>query len=50
MVRTDDEVDALFVALDRPDLLIDPRFASSEARLENGDALKVELKKAIAQR
>ena len=50
MVRTDDEVDALFVALDRPDLLIDPRFVSSELRLENGDALKIELEKAIAQR
>ena len=50
MVRTDDEVDALFVALDRPDLLIDPRFVTSEARLENGEALKAELIKAIAQR
>mgnify|MGYP001160948680 FL=1 len=50
MVRTDDEVDALFVAIDRPDLLIDPRFATSEARLENGEALKAELIKAIAER
>ena len=50
MVRTDDEVDALFVAIDRPDLLIDSRFATSEARLENGEALKAELIKAIAER
>mgnify|MGYP001163747274 FL=1 len=50
MVRTDDEVDALFVALDRPDLLVNPCFASAEARLENGEALTIELSNALAQR
>ena len=50
MVRTDDEVDALFVAVDRPDLLVDERFATSEARLEHGEALKSELAAAIAHR
>ena len=50
MVRTDDEVDALFVAVDRPDLLVDARFATSDARLEHGEALKIELAAAIARR
>ena len=50
MVRTDDEVDALFVGVDRPDLLVDERFATSEARLEHGEALKTELAAAIAHR
>ena len=50
MVRTDDEVDALFVGVDRPDLLVDERFATSEARLQHGEALKTELAAAIAHR
>jgi formyl-CoA transferase len=50
MVRTDDEVDALFVGVDRPDLLVDERFATSEARLEHGEALKTELAAGIAHR
>ena len=50
MVRTDDEVDALFVALDRPDLLVNQCFASAEARMENGEALTIELSNALAQR
>ena len=50
MVRTDDEVDALLVALDRPDALVDERFATSEARLEHGEALKALIGEAVAQR
>ena len=50
MVRTDDEVDAMFIALDRPDALVDERFATSEARLENGEALKALIVEAVAKR
>jgi formyl-CoA transferase len=35
--------DALCLAIDRPDLVADPRFATGEARQENGDALFEEI-------
>lgn len=50
MVRTDDEVDALLVAIERPDALVDERFATSEARLQHGEALKAVIAEAVAQR
>ena len=43
MVRTDEEVDLMFAAMERPDLLLDERFATSDARLEYGDRLAEEL-------
>lgn len=43
MVRTDEEVDLMFAAMERPDLLLDERFATSDARLEYGDQLALEL-------
>lgn len=49
MVRTDDEVDALLIALERPDALVDERFATSEARLEHGVELKALIAESIAQ-
>jgi formyl-CoA transferase len=47
MVRTDEEVDLMFAAMERPDLLLDPRFATSDARLENGARLASEIVEII---
>ena len=43
MVRTDEEVDLMFAAMERPDLLLDERFATSDARLEYGAQLAEEI-------
>lgn len=43
MVRTDEEVDLMFAAMERPDLLLDERFATSDARLEYGAQLAGEI-------
>jgi formyl-CoA transferase len=39
MTVTTRMVDALFTAIDRPELATDPRFATQEARQQNGDEL-----------
>ena len=44
----DDEWDSLCLAIDRPDLLQDPRFATSEAREKHDDALAEELSRLFA--
>lgn len=46
---TQPHLDALFTAMDRPDLLVDPRFSTEEARLENGDALYEEVEGWMAE-
>ena len=46
MVRTDEEVDMLFTAIGRPDLLLDPRFVTAELRVEHGNLLVEEMKAA----
>ena len=43
MVVTDRMLDTLFAAIDRPDLLFDPRFETEEARHANADALHAEI-------
>ena len=43
MVRTDEEVDLMFAAMERPDLLLDERFATSDARLKYGAQLAGEI-------
>ena len=43
MVRTDEEVDLMFAAMGRPDLLLDERFATSDARLDYGAQLAEEM-------
>ena len=40
---TDTHWDALCLAMERPDLVVDPRFSTGMARLENGDALREEI-------
>ena len=47
MVRTDEEVDMLFTVMGRPDLLADPRFLTAELRVENGNLLVEEMRKAL---
>ena len=47
MVRTDEEVDMLFTAIGRPDLLLDPRFVTADLRVEHGDVLVEEMKAAL---
>lgn len=47
MVRTDEEVDLLFTAIGRPDLLLDPRFVTAELRVEHGNVLVEEMKAAL---
>jgi formyl-CoA transferase len=47
MVRTDEEVDMLFTAIERPDLLLDPRFVTAELRVEHGNVLVEEMKAAL---
>ena len=47
MVRTDEEVDMLFTAIERPDLLLDPRFVTDELRVEHGNVLVEEMKAAL---
>ena len=47
MVRTDEEVDMLFTAIGRPDLLLDPRFVTAELRVEHGNVLVEEMKAAL---
>jgi crotonobetainyl-CoA:carnitine CoA-transferase CaiB-like acyl-CoA transferase len=42
-VVTDDEFDKLAIALDRPDLVADERFATQALRFRNRDALDIEL-------
>ncbi|MBF9033724.1 CoA transferase [Rhodobacterales bacterium HKCCE2091] len=44
------QVERLFGALERPDLLQDPRFATPPARMENDAALQAELGRAFALR
>ena len=44
----DDEWDSLCRAIDRPDLLRDPRFATNEARGKHDDALAEELSRLFA--
>lgn len=47
---TDTHWDALCMAMDRTDLVSDPRFATGEARSENGDALFDEIAAWCAER
>jgi len=42
--------DALVAAIDRPDLLIDPRFESNSARAQNGQALYEEIRNWTGER
>ncbi len=42
--------DGLCAAMDRPDLLIDPRFETNQGRMENGDALYAEISNWCAER
>lgn len=50
MVRTDDEMSAYFRILGASHLLDDPRFQTTRARIESGDALAEEIRPIIAQR
>jgi formyl-CoA transferase len=50
MVSTSRQFDALCAAIDRPDLVIDERFATSRAREANGDALFAEIAAWTRQR
>lgn len=43
MVVTDRMLDTLCAVIDRPDILIDPRYATEEARHANADALHAEI-------
>lgn len=49
MIRNDDLQSLLFVALDAPELLADPRFSSQELMFENRELLGRELQKIIEQ-
>ena len=49
MIRNEDLQSLLFVALDAPDLLADPRFSSQELMFENRELLGRELQKIIEQ-
>ena len=42
--------DGLWAAMDRPDLLIDPRFETNQARAENGEDLYEEIRAWCAER
>jgi len=50
MVRTVEEFDALMLALELPEILIDERFATPELRFANGAALIELLRSRIAER
>lgn len=50
MVRTPEEIDALFALLGLPELLVDPRFAAPENRLAHGDELVALMRPAIRKR
>jgi len=50
MPANDGHLDALYAAIDRPDLAIDPRFNSMEARIKNGEALCSEISKWTSER
>lgn len=50
MVRTEAELDGLFVAANRLDLLSDPRFADLESRMANVASLIAELKATFRQK
>jgi formyl-CoA transferase len=50
MCTTTRMVDALFTAIDRPDLLLDERFATPQARARHGDELDAEIAKWTSQR
>jgi|TARA_B100000315_G_scaffold222741_1_gene226982 formyl-CoA transferase len=45
-----DHLDALFTAMDRADLLVDPRFETMQGRWENGPALHEEVSKWTGER
>ena len=49
MIRNEDLQSLLFVALDAPELLADPRFSSQELMFENRELLGRELQKIIEQ-
>jgi formyl-CoA transferase len=49
MIRNEDMQSLLFVALDAPELLADPRFSSQELMFENRELLGCELQKIIEQ-
>ena len=49
MIRNEDMQSLLFVALDAPELLADPRFSSQELMFENRELLGRELQKIIEQ-
>ena len=49
MIRNEDLQSLLFVALDAPELLADPRFSSQELMFENRELLGRELQKIIKQ-
>ena len=49
MIRNEDLQSLLFVALDAPELLADPRFSSQELMFENRELLGRELQKIIQQ-
>ena len=50
MVRTEEEMSAYFRILGASHLLDDPRFQTTRARIESGDALANEIRPIIAQR
>ena len=50
MPVNNDHWDGLCAAIDRPDLLVDPRFESIPERVKNGDALYQEISNWCAQR
>ena len=50
LVVTTQHWDALGTALERPDLLVDPRFQTEADRLENGEALFEEIGRWMAER
>jgi crotonobetainyl-CoA:carnitine CoA-transferase CaiB-like acyl-CoA transferase len=49
-VVSDAEFDKLAIAIDRPDLAVDPRFSDRDARRENCDALDAELDRYLRTR
>jgi crotonobetainyl-CoA:carnitine CoA-transferase CaiB-like acyl-CoA transferase len=50
MIRNEDLQSLLFVALDAPEILADPRFSSQELMFENRELLGLELQKIIEQK
>jgi crotonobetainyl-CoA:carnitine CoA-transferase CaiB-like acyl-CoA transferase len=50
MIRNEDLQSLLFVALDAPEILADPRFSSQELMFENREFLGLELQKIIEQK